>query len=424
MAWHPLYDVLTGAIHPEERRKSLRVALLSLVEPASGAGPQLRAFLRIGGVSIARQQVALALALQCERIVCLANAIGREIQELQDQAVRGGAQFHVISGARPLVGIVTATDELIVLADGLFASSEEAWNLLVEGQAVLVQPIEQGLAAGFERIDLNHASAGAMRLPGRLAAQLADLPADCDPVSALTRIALQSGIRQRQIPPPGQDGFFWTLVRGDAEAHAIEPQWVRQRTMDATGMGPARGVALVAVRALGPALLHAGTGANVVVAAALVTAAIAVGFGWFGLESIGFALCAFGWILRECAALIARIEVDFVAPRKGFDNLRLFGWLIDLILIALLTWNGAEIGGRPWPERMFAPIMMVAFLRVLAALPSGRLVGWLTDRSLIALALMAATLGGYGGLAAPIGALVSACAALALLGGTKQLTRP
>ena len=204
-----------------------------MLEPAaeSGAGP--RAFLRIGGLTVARQQLALALALQCERIVCIAPALSNPIVELQHLAEAGGCQFHVIPGARPLVGLVTATDELIVLADGLFASTAEACDLLSDGQSVLVQPVEQGIAAGFERIDLNHAAAGAMRLPGRLVERLGDLPSDCDAVSSLQRIALQAGVRQRAIPVQGQDGLFWSLVRSDAEAHAIEPQWVRQRTRDA-----------------------------------------------------------------------------------------------------------------------------------------------------------------------------------------------
>ena len=84
---------------------------------------------------------------------------------------------------RALVGTVTAADEVFVFADGLFASSAHATELLEAGQAVLVQPVESGLAAGSNGSTLSQAAAGAMRLPGRLIEQLADLPIDCDAVS-------------------------------------------------------------------------------------------------------------------------------------------------------------------------------------------------------------------------------------------------
>jgi len=394
-----------------------------MLEPAVESGHGARAFLRIGGLTVARQQLALALALQCERIVCIAPALTNPIVELQHLAERAGAQFHVIPGARPLVGLVTATDELIVLADGLFASTAEACDLLSDGQSVLVQPIELGLAAGFERIDLNHAAAGAMRLPGRLVERLGDLPADCDAVSSLQRIALQAGVRQRAIPAPGQDGLFWTLVRSDDEAHAIEPLWIRQRTRDATPLGPARGLALLGVRGLGPALLHAGSGANAVLIGALVAILLALGAGWFGLVALALGLCALGWLLRESAALLVRIERDETGPRKGIDGLGAYAWLLDAVLVVLLAWGTHDQFGRPLLERLFPPFMLIALLRILSSLPAGRWSGWLTDRSLVALVLMATVLSGVGGEAAHLGAATAAVAAIVLSSGKFRLTR-
>lgn len=395
-----------------------------MLEPAADGEHGARAFLRIGGLTVARQQLALALSLQCERIVCIAPALSNPIVELQHLAERGGAQFHVIPGGRPLVGLVTATDEVIVLADGLFASTAEACDLLSDGQLVLVQPIEQGLAAGFERIDLNHASAGAMRLPGRLVERLADLPADCDTVSSLQRIALQAGVRQRAIPAPGQDGLFWALVRSDTEAHAIEPMWIRQRTRDTQQLGPSRAIALLAVRGLGPALLHAGSGANAILVAALVSVLLAVSAGWFGWVAMGFGLCAIAWLLRESAALLVRIERDESGPRKGMDGLGAFAWLIDALLVLLLAWGSRGDAMQALPHRLFPPLMLFALLRILTALPTGRWGAWLTDRALMAVVAGSATLGGLASEFAHGGAIIAAAAALALLGGKNRLTRP
>ncbi|MBX9643096.1 MAG: hypothetical protein K2W91_03225 [Novosphingobium sp.] len=395
-----------------------------MLEPAAESGLGARAFLRIGGLTVARQQLALALALQCERIVCIAPALTNPIVELQHLAERAGAHFHVIPGARPLVGLVTATDELIVLADGLFASTAEACDLLSDGQSVLVQPIEQGLAAGFERIDLNHAGAGAMRLPGRLAERLGDLPADCDAVSTLQRIALQAGVRQRAIPAAGQDGLFWTLVRSDAEAHAIEPLWIRQRTRDADPLGPSRALALLGVRGFGPAMLHAGTGGNVMLIAALASLLLALGAGWFGFVAAGLGLCALGWLLREMASLLLRIERDEAATHKRIDALGLYAWTIDGALIVLLAWATLGGGGSKFLASLFPPFMLIALLRVLSALPTGRWSGWLSDRGLAALALMGATLGGVASQAAHIGASLAAIAAIVLVRAKNRLTRP
>ena len=396
--------------------------MLSLVEPSS-EGHVPRAFLRVGGLTVARQQLGIALALECERIICLAPALTPDILQLQHLAEARGAQFNVISGPRPLLGLVNTGDEVIAFADGLFSSTAETVDLLSESQGVLVQPIEQGLAAGFERIDLNNAAAGAIRIPGRLVEQIATLPADCDAISALQRIALQAGIKQRQIPTPGQDGLFWTLVRSDAEAHTIEPQWIRQRTRDTVPLGPARGLALLAVRSFGPALLHAGTGSRALVIAAVVLALLALGAGWFALPVLGLGLTALGWILRESAALLARIEHEAAPKRRGVDSLAVYGWALDAVIVLLFGWGAGIDSAHSLLDRMFPPFMLIAQLRIVAAIHDGRWGAWLTDRSLLSLALMGAILGRIGSEAAHGVAVVAAIGALALLGSKSRLTR-
>lgn len=404
------------------RRTTLRVALLTMLELAA-TGAQPRAYLRIGGMTVARQQLALMLALKCERVVCIAHGLSPELIELQHAAEAAGVQFHVIAGARPLAGLVTATDELIVVADGLFASTNEAAALLEQGQAVLVQPIEPGLAAGFERIDLSSAGAGAMRLPGRLLEKIADLPPDCDAASALQRIALQAGIRQRAIPQAGQGGLFWSLIRSENEAHALEPQWIRQRTSDGAPLGPSRWLAQLSVRRAGPALLHAGSGPLTLVIAAGAAALLALGAGWFALIPLGLAFCALGWILRESAAQLARIDSDLARPHRGVDSRTAFGWLLDGIMIALAGWSGI-VGRSELDYRHYFPaLMLVALLRILSQSFGPRAAAWLEDRALLALGLAAAIMMGLGSEAIHLAALVAAIAGIALPGLGSRLTR-
>ena len=154
----------------------MRVAFIFATEPTGHAGDaaslaalgQPRARLRIGGATLARHQLGMALALGCERVICVAPVLDAHLVSLQHVAEARAARFHVVTGARGLISLVSAADEVIALADGLLAWPDMAIPLLDAGVGVLVQPIEAGLAAGFERIDLNHASAGAMRVPGLL----------------------------------------------------------------------------------------------------------------------------------------------------------------------------------------------------------------------------------------------------------------
>lgn len=390
---------------------------------APGGAP--RAFLRVGGLTVARQQLAVALALKCERILCLGQALTPELVELQHAAEQAGARFHLVGGPRALLGLVTATDEIFALGDGLFASTPEATRLLDAGQVVLVQPIEQGLDAGFERIDINHAAAAAMRIPGRLVERIAELPSDCDAISALQRIALQAGVAQRPIPPLGQGGLFWTLLRSEDEAHALEPQWVRQRTRGDDVFTPTRGLALLAVRSFGPALLHAGSGAGAAALAAGATALIALGAGWFGFVVPALLLCALGWALREATALISRIQGDVpTLLQRQLGSRTAYGWLLDAVIITLAAWSSAMAGAPTLLDRLFPPLMLVALLRLLPAAVRHEWTTWAEDRALLALLLAAGILAGVGSATIHLAAVAVALAAIVLSRGAIRLTRP
>lgn len=405
---------------------TLRVAVLTMLETAAPGNPMPRAFLRIGGLTVGRQQVtlALALALKCERVVCIADVLAPELIELQHLVEAGGAQFHLVPQARSLAGLISAVDEVFVLADGLFASTLAAAALLEEGQAVLVQSVEPGIAAGFERIDLNHAAAGAMRLPGRLVEQMANLPSDCDAASALLRIALQSGIRKRSIPAPGQDGLFWTLVSGEDEAHALEPQWIRLRTRSEGALSMSGAIALLMVRALGPALLHAGSGAGAVAIAAVLLALLAFGSGWFALIPLGLGFAALSWILRDCAVMLSRIETEVASARKGLDSKEIFGWALDAFIILLAAWGSEMHANQHALDRLFPPFILIALLRILPRLTAAHWAGWFADRALLALVLAAAMVAGVGSATIHVAATVAALAGILLPLGQSRLTRP
>lgn len=119
-----------------------------MMEPARAGDSTPRAFLRVGGASLARHQLSLVLAAGCERVVCVARDFGPDLIALQHEAERGGARFQVIPGARGLTGLVTAVDEVLVMAEGLLPTTGDALRLLDGPPAVLVQPAEAGIPAG------------------------------------------------------------------------------------------------------------------------------------------------------------------------------------------------------------------------------------------------------------------------------------
>lgn len=396
---------------------------MAMMEPAGPGEANLRAFLRVGGAPLARHQLTIALRLGCQRIICIAREITPEMIALQHEAEAAGARFHVITGARGLPALVTANDELLVLSEGLLAEPQQALALLEGGQAVLVQPVESGVMAGFERIDLNHAAAGAMRIPGRLAERLSELAPDCDVPSALTRIALQAGVATHEVPPAAREGVRWRLVRSEEEAQRAEDEWIRLHIGDRAAYAPARLAARLGVLAFGPALLHAGAGSRIAAVATLVALVLGLVAGWLGSVVVGFVLCAVAGILRQGAGMLARIEAGGRGEAPARWQTETLGWLLDGVLVLLVAWRSPLMPWDSWAERAFAPIVLLLLIRLVARLASGRWVHWLADRSALALVLMAAALAGPLSEVVQALALLVAVAGLGLPGRKVQITR-
>lgn len=396
----------------------MKIALLSVIETASAEPSGLRACLPIGGRSVVRHQLGLALALGCTRIIVVAEAMSGELVALQEVAEAGGARFHVVSTPRALAPLVSPADEVIVLSDGLLAMPDDAMALLAQGSAVLTLPVETGLSAGFERIDINHASAGAMRIPGRVAAGLAELPAEWNPASALLRLAGQAHIPQRALPASLVEAGRWGLVRSEEDARRIEPLWLRLHTTGMSRRAPGEMAAALTVQAFGPALLHAGTRPLVIALAALAVLLLGMGAGAVGAFAVGFLMVGVAWYVHLCAALVARIERDsLLAGRSEGVLAQAFGWAIDIALVTLAAWRSEmpDVAGVPTGARWFAPLMVFLLLHVAADLSAGRRwAPWLADRLVagIVLAMASALLPFDSFLQAVAGALGAACVAL------------
>jgi hypothetical protein len=395
-----------------------------MMEPAGTGQTAPRAFLRVGGATLARHQLGIALALECQRVICIAREVDPELIALQHEAERFGMRLHVIPGPRALAGLVTGNDELIVFTEGLLAAPQEAIGLLDTGQGVLVQPIESGLAAGFERIDINHAAAGLMRIPGRLVDGFAGLPPDVDIPSALIRIALQAGIAMAPVPAASREGARWKLIHDEVEAHEIEDAWIRLHMGEAVLPTPGVLLSRLSVLAFGPSLMHSGSGWRFVALGALAVMLLALAAGWLGYAGVALALCAVAWTVRRAAGLLERVEHDSLKlQQSAISSEQVLGWLLDIELIVLVVWSAPLL---PWESvlaRVFPPFILVCLTRLLPRLLLRGWIAWLDDRALLALLLALAAAFGILVPTVQVLGMVLVIAALLLSAGKSQLTR-
>lgn len=386
-----------------------------MTEPLDAALPQRRGFIRVGGRPIVQHQLDLALSIGCERVIAIARSLDADVLALQHLAEGSGKQFHVVHSPAQLSGLVTATDELVVISEGLLVDPERAGPLLDSGMGVFVQPVESGLAAGFERLDINHAAAGLLRIPGRLVETLVQLPQDCDIPSALTRIALQAGVPKREVPAEARGGTRWQMIASDAEAHAIERDWIADQMGNARRISPGRWLARSGVLAFGTSLLHAGHASTVLAAAMLAAMTIAFGLGWLELPATALLVCAVAWIVLRAALLLRRIELPrTIGEGQGVRHFSALEWLLDAEIVLLILWSCKALAGEALALRLFAPVVFMLTVRHVAQLRERVGSAWMGDRALLCLALALVTVLGAMDWFLRIGTVALALAAIAV----------
>lgn len=390
-----------------------------MLEPAGAGQAFPRAFLRIAGASLAQHQLALVLALDCQRLICLARGSSPELVGLQHAAEAAGLRFHIVGGPQQLSALVTATDELIVITEGLFADPA-ALPPLLEGPrpVVLALPDDGAVADGFERLDINNAAAGVIKAPGSLVERLHDLPPDCDAPSALTRIALQAGAQMRQVPPDARRGTSWRMVRSEAEALAIETEWLRSRLSPSRGASPSDRLARASVLSVGSSLLHAGNASEAAGAGAVLALVMALGSAWLGSPVPAFVLAALSWILVRTTGLLRGAErrAYSLAP-PAIPRADALGWLVDVSLVVICVLATTPALGAPvapLPDRVFAPAMLILMVHLAPRLLAAGLANWTCDRVTLSILLAISAAIGYPGEAVRLLAFLLAVASIVL----------
>jgi hypothetical protein len=347
----------------------VRAALISIAETSP-----------IAGKSLARRQLDFALAAGCERVIALGNGASPEAIALRHAAEARGARFQSIGDAHGLLGAVPAADELLVLAPGLLPEDARALEALERGTAVLVLPAGPGVAAGFERIDLERAWGGALVLGGRLVERLSDLPADSDATAALLRIALQARVAEKRLPEQALAEGSWAILGEGGNPAQRQQAWLARHLPPATGFGAMRLARLALERLAAPLLAEPRALAGLWGGLALALVG-AIGAALSGWPALGLLLVAVAAVLAAIAAGLRRLrDAPFGAPPK-----RLALLVPCMVDVALAVGAALAIEGS-WLHRLFPPLMLLGVLHASRPGEWPRGAAVLGDRALLALA--------------------------------------
>ncbi|WP_243652374.1 hypothetical protein [Novosphingobium sp. PhB165] len=202
------------------------------------------------------------------------------------------------------------------------------------------------------------------------------------------RIALQSGIPMREIPADARAGANWRMIRTEAEAHAVETEWLRTRFGEGEPMSPGQAIARQGVVSFGSSLLHAGNASNALSAAVLVVLAISGGLAWFGTLSVAFLFASLGAILVEASRLIRSAERQALGQLPpAIPRAHVLGWVIDATFGLLILASVPRLFGESLLSWMFPPTMLMMLLALVPRVVSGPATRLAGDRALLGVVL-------------------------------------
>ena len=279
----------------------MRIALIAALRKTDEG--LLRAALELGGRSLAEWQAQLAIALGCERIICLCNSADETVLHLQSWVEAQGLAFHAIRGNLQLVGLIKAQDELLLLSDGLVADAKLAQTFAEDGLRKGIatipsdHPLSQKFPDDFERIDRNRSWAGFALLGTGQVHKLADMPPDHDATSLLLRLALQSGEECRDLNLALSDVSNWQIAASASDLAEREEKLVKQVVAKPDWSGPGQAMASSFASFVGTR--HIQTGPEIVLGTSAVLGILALTISGFGFQPTAISLGAAGCLVAQ-----------------------------------------------------------------------------------------------------------------------------
>ena len=348
------------------------VALVSTID----ARDDLGRFLTVGGQSVVGHQVAAALALGCESVICLVDeresrGDSAEVTKLRRQVTDGGAGFHLASDIFGVSSKVTARDALIVFADGVLPQQTLCHEVAAERPGIAAYRSPGGETTALERINPEFLWGGIFRAPGDIVERFASVAPDGDPVSGLLRTALQNGVRLVELA----DAEAPVVIRTPEQAKAETDRWRRRRLGKADWRVPGEAIAISL------ALRHDGASgvqnrpwthplASYLPLAPYFLAAIAILVAWAGWPVLAFLALGASSVLR---LLSLRFEIEPPVRTAGsiaslYPALFFDAAVLTVSYFALLAENPAS-QILPAGLAIIAAILALPWLAIRHAIP-------------------------------------------------------
>ena len=336
------------------------VALLSSIDPVADHADHPRAHLRVAGQTVLERQVRIALAIGCERVVCVAQGLPPELIKVQHLVEREGKRFHAIAGTRALAGLVTVADEILAIADGLLVDPALARLHVHVGRGILALPGELAIPAGHERIDRDRAWAGLLRVPAGDVERLNELPADIDPISALMRVSVQRGRPIVDLPPEVLTDKRLEFVDSETAARGAGRRVVDACLHPAPWTAPAHALVDRSVRAAAPELLSRPAIGAVLFFGSVLLGAIALAASWYAAPAVGIGCLAGAAALSRYGDRLAQIA-QASNGWIGRHRERLIAAALDLLLLAILL---IAMPRSAWGRALFLLAMLLGLVRL------------------------------------------------------------
>lgn len=314
----------------------------------------MRATLPLGGRTLVERQVRLAAAAGASPIVIAVERVPSDLLAAVDRLRGQGLPVIVARTAAEAADAIASEDRLLLVADGLLASTLHIERLLdLDGLSLLTVP-DARVDDRFERIDAQSRWAGLAMLDGALLHRTAETLGDWDLQSTLLRRAVQAGARQIAVRGEDADDQITVAERHD-DLDGAEERLVRSAAARRNDWVSAYLLAPVEAPASAALLAQPVTPGGIRFGAALVALLGALSFVSHGLglgvallliasiaEGVGDRLSAlrlqdedeaswWSYLLPGISAAAAVALAYTLAPTRGWGCIALVGTMLAFV---------------------------------------------------------------------------------------------
>ncbi|WP_235302709.1 hypothetical protein [Sphingopyxis sp. MWB1] len=347
------------------------VALIALVG-ASEILPDggLRALVHVAGEAlIERQAVRLADAGVTHMLVAVGTVPG-ELLATCDRIQRRGMKVTPVRTAADVAAVVSADDQLLLVADGLRAggthyaaiAKSAAPAILVTGDTLLTQ--------GFERIDATRRWGGLASVSGQMVADLAAMPGEWDMMLTLLRLAVQASARRLYCEPALFEQGEIAIVTDRPTAVLIEQSSLQQVEYGGMGLGRSA-VMMPLVRLMGPVLVKSPATARYLPWITGLLWIIVALLAASGLAAAGALVAIVAGLGLAAMRFLSSFRAESARQDRIRHWIRRFSWLLLGSFPWLLSLGGPAHKMPPFAEAALAPCLAATILLARALYEDG-----------------------------------------------------